>query len=197
MASDEEHSLVSRAQGGNQIAFQTLVEQHIDRLYGMLLRLAADPQDAEDLFQETVVRCYRQIGTFRREAAFGTWCTRIAINLAHDHFRRRKRLPELQNLREVETLWRDERYTVDPEKVALLTDDQATLNAALSRLPVTYRATLLLHDQDGYTMQEAAEMTGVKLPTAKARLRRARMALVTYLDRREVVPMTADAGGIA
>lgn len=166
MANDNDRDLVISAQEGNELAFQTLIEQHMDGLYGVLLSLLGDPQDAEDLVQETVVRCYRQLGTFRGEAAFGTWCTRIAINLARDLFRRRKRAPELHGLPEVENLWRDENYTVDPEKVAVLADEHATLSAALGRLPVDYRVTLLLHDRDGYTMQEVAEMTGVKLSTA-------------------------------
>jgi RNA polymerase sigma-70 factor (ECF subfamily) len=182
MPEDDHHNLVTAAQGGDQIAFQALVEPQMDRLYGLLLGMVGDPRDAEDLVQETVVRCYQHLHTFRAEAAFGTWCTRIAINLAHDLFRQRKRTPDIQGLRDVETLWRDESYTVDPEKVALLADEWSTLKLALQCLPAIYRVTLLLHDRDGYTMQEVAEMTNVKLPTAKARLRRGRMAMVTYLD---------------
>ena len=133
----------------------------------------------------------------RAKAAFGTWCTRIAINLAHDLFRRRKRTPELQGLREVETLWREESYTVDPERVALLTDEQSTLQRALDSLPATYRLTLLLHDRDGYTVREVASMKDVKPPTAKARLHRARMAVVTYLDRSQSMPRNVIRGDSA
>ncbi|GAC1443236.1 MAG: RNA polymerase sigma factor [Chloroflexota bacterium] len=178
-----DHDLITRAREGDHIAFQTLVEHEFDPLYSLLLGMVGDSQDAEDLVQETIVRCYQRLSTFRGEAAFGTWCTRIAINLAHDLFRRRKRSPGLQDLREVETLWRDASYTVDPEKVALLADERSMLQVALNSLPAIYRLTLLLHDRDGYTVQEIATMANVKVPTAKARLRRARMAMVTYLDR--------------
>jgi len=193
----KEDELVSRAREGDHLAFQTLVEQHLDRLYALLLGMLGNPQDAEDLVQETVERCYQRLRAFRGEAAFGTWCTRIAINLAHDLFRHRNRAPELQDLREVETLWRDESYSVDPEKVALLADEQSTLQRALDSLPAIYRLTLLLHDRDGYTVREVAAMTDVKLPTAKARLRRARMAMVTYLDRSQSMPRNVIRGDTA
>lgn len=187
----DEETLIARAVAGDHATFQSLVERHMDRLYGLLLGMVGDPHDAEDLLQETIARSYRHLGTFRREASFGTWCTRIAINLARDHFRRRARMPVMQSLRGVETIWRDDRYTVDPEKVALRADDRSSLSAALAYLPPAYRATLLLHDMEGYTMQEVAKMTGVKLPTAKARLRRARMAMVSYLDSSRSGPETA------
>lgn len=82
----------------------------------------------------------------------------------------------------VNQLWADERYSVDPERVALALENRQLIEHALQRLPASYRATLLLHEVDGLTLTEVASLMDAPLPTVKSRLQRARMALVTLLD---------------
>lgn len=147
--------------------------------------LARDPQQAEDLAQEVLVRALEKADSFRGDAALGTWLHRIAFNLAVDRSRRDRELsvePDvLAGL--VEARWRRDEYTVDAAEVVARAQTRAELQDALIRLPVAYRATVVLHDAEGLTVAEIAEITGAGLPAAKQRLRRGRMMLVTALAR--------------
>jgi len=98
-------------------------------------------------------------------------------NLAVDRARRAREIP----VEEVEEKWRDDAYTVDAETVALRTESREELQDALVRLPFIYRSAVLLHDVEGWTMDEVARELGIGLPAAKQRLRRGRMQLVTAL----------------
>jgi RNA polymerase sigma-70 factor, ECF subfamily len=82
---------------------------------------------------------------------------------------------------DVEERWRDDAYTVDTEAVVLRAREREELEDALVRLPFIYRAAVVLHDVEGWTVAELAERLGIGLPAAKQRLRRGRMALVTAL----------------
>jgi RNA polymerase sigma-70 factor (ECF subfamily) len=152
----------------------------IPGLWRFALALMRDEADAEDLVQETLARALERGSSFRGESGLATWLHRIAHNLAVDGFRRRGREVDVD---EVEDRWRDDDYTVDAEAVADRAHDRAELEDALVHLPFALRAAVLLHDVEGWTVKEIAEMSEIGVPAAKQRLRRGRMALVSELAR--------------
>jgi RNA polymerase sigma-70 factor (ECF subfamily) len=153
--------------------------------------LVRDPRRAEDLTQETLARALERAESFRGDASLATWLHRIAHNLAVDQARRNREVPVEDLADEVEARWRDDAYTVDAAEVAARAETRAELEDALIRLPVPYRAMVVLHDAEGMTVAEVADIAQISLPAAKQRLRRGRMMLVSSLargaERREVV----------
>jgi RNA polymerase sigma factor, sigma-70 family len=150
-----------------------------------LLRYArtvvADGSLAEDLVQETLLRALQRSGSFRGDASLATWLHRILHNLAVDRFRADREDPTEEIERAVEQRWRDEAYTVDAAAVVERAETREELEDALVRLPVIYRTAVVLHDAEGMTVAEIADVQGVGLPAAKQRLRRGRMMLVDAL----------------
>jgi RNA polymerase sigma-70 factor (ECF subfamily) len=148
-------------------------------LYRFAMSIARDPSRAEDLTHDTLVRAIERSHQFKGERSkLGPWLRRILHNLAVDTARRSSREVVVD---EIEDKWRDDDYTVDPEAVALRSHNRSEIEDALARLPFTYRTAVILHDVEGWTVRQIADLQGVGLPAAKQRLRRGRMALVTAM----------------
>ncbi len=147
-------------------------------LYRVALRLSGDPHLAADLVQDTLIRAMEKIQQYRGDHGLRPWLRRILHNLAIDRVRRSG---QEEVVEDVEARWAADDYTVDPAVVAERAATREELQDALVRLPFVYRAAVLLHDAEGLTMRDVAEMTGVSLPAAKQRLRRGRMMLVSAL----------------
>ena len=143
--------------------------------------IAADSQLAEDLVQETLLRALQRAESFRGDSSLATWLHRILHNLAVDRFRRDREDATQDVEREVEQRWRDDSYTVDAAIVVERAEAREELQDALVRLPVMYRTVVVLHDAEGMTVAEIADVQGVALSAAKQRLRRGRMMLVDAL----------------
>ena len=147
----------------------------------VLLRYARsitrDPHAAEDLVQEAIVRAYERRDQLVDVRDIDAWLRRVITNLAIDRSRRDREIL----VDEVEERWMSDDYTVDAEAVAVATEVREELEDALVRLPVIYRTAVVLHDVEGLTVREAAELADIDLPAAKQRLRRGRMMLVSAL----------------
>jgi RNA polymerase sigma-70 factor (ECF subfamily) len=144
--------------------------------------IVADGQVAEDLVQETLLRALERAESFRGEASH---------NLVVDVSRRDREDATEDVAREVEERWRSDSYTVDAATVVERAETRAELEDALVRLPVIYRTAVVLHDAEGMTVAEIADIQGVALTAAKQRLRRGRMMTVDALaqgrERREAL----------
>jgi RNA polymerase sigma-70 factor, ECF subfamily len=152
-------------------------------LFGYALSLTRDRGDAEDLVQDTVVRALERADTFRGDASARTWLHRIMHHRFVDLTRRRPLVsmdPEDIAVA-VDQRWREDSYTVDPQVVALRLEREDDLRDALVHLPVYYRSAVLLHDLEGFTASQVADIHDISLPAAKQRIRRGRMLLVDQL----------------
>ncbi len=133
------------------------------------------PDDADEATQEAFIRAWEKLGTFRAEAAFGTWLHRLAINA-------------LLGRRAVAGRERDRLYGGD-EALEMVSGRPAQpelamdFETAIGRLPEGARQVFVLHDVEGYKHHEIAKLLGVTDGTSKAQLHRARMILRQYLDR--------------
>ncbi len=145
-------------------------------LYRFALSIVRDPDRAADLVQDTYVRALEREGRFVEGRPVGPWLRTILHNLAVDRARRASR--ELV-VEDVEERWMDDEYTIDPAVIAEHLQTREDLEDALARLPFTHRTVVILHDVDGWTVREIADMQGVSLAAAKQRLRRGRMALTS------------------
>jgi RNA polymerase sigma-70 factor, ECF subfamily len=159
-------------------AFEALAREASPSLYRLALSLVHDAHAAEDLVQDTFLRAFERRGQFREEAAPTTWLRRILVNLAADRARRH---PREVLVEQVEEHWSDSAYTVSSELVIERAETRQELEDAIVRLPFMYRAVLLLHDVEEWTVAEIAKAMGLGLPAAKQRLRRGRMMLVSAL----------------
>jgi RNA polymerase sigma-70 factor (ECF subfamily) len=161
--------LVPRARAGDRGAFQRLYEDHVGRVYALCLRLTGDPEDAMERTQDTFVRAWRKLDTFRGEAAFSTWLHRLAVNVVLAEHRSSGRRERRTDLAAAEAGPR-----VQPAPRAGLAVD---LERAIAALPPGARAVFVLYDVEGYRHEEIAEMAGIAAGTSKAQLHRARRLL--------------------
>ena len=140
-----------------------------------LARRMLDPDEADDAVQDIFVRAWDKLGTFRGEAAFGTWLHRLAVNVI---------LGRRSTLR-----WRWRRRHEGEEAIALVParggrpEQGLDFSSAVGRLPEGSRQVFILHDVEGYRHEEIAGMLGINAGTSKSQLHHARMALRRHLDR--------------
>ena len=180
----DDRELVRRfLEGADERAFRALWRRHAPRMHGMLLRmLRGDGRAAEDALQEAWIRAADKLGAFRWESALSTWLTGIAVRCALESGRaagRRQRLEQQALARGMDHgsggAAPDLAATqLDPAGKLAMTVDLAS---ALARLPDEGRDVLLLHDVEGYTHGEIAQMLGIEEGTSKSRLWRARRAM--------------------
>ena len=188
-----DEDLIVQVQNGQRKAYDELVARYKGRLFSFILRMVKDPDLAEELTQETLIRVYIHAAKYREIAKFSTWVFTIATNLVRSHFRKRK-------VRRIMTGWwrrspsdpagapvpldppdpaaDPEVRTGDRERVSLI-------ERALADLPDGPRRALLLTRVEGMSLAQAAEALGVGVPTVKTWVRRGRLALAEILARAE------------
>lgn len=178
LASAEESTaeLVARASRGDVGAFEDLYRRNVGRVYGLCLRMTGQPASAEDLTQDTFVNAWRSLPGYEGRSSFSTWLHRIAVNVVLEHRRRTAR--RLRRVEPVDDLDRLGASTPAPDAGLDL-----DLRAALERLPPGARAVFILHEVEGFTHEEIAEMGGVTTGTTKTQLHRARRLLREALSR--------------
>lgn len=154
------------------------LEAQLPRLVRLATRLVRDPDVAEDLAQEALIAAWRNADRLRSPDALWSWLRRTLLNRVID--RSRAHRDEL-DIDDVEADWRDDHFTVQPERVLEIAELREDLEDALARLPAIYRIPVVLHDALGWTAAEIAASMGAGLPATKQRLRRGRMMLVSAL----------------
>ena len=169
---DLEDALIARATRGDQRAFERLYRTHMDRVYGLCMRMTRDPATAEDCTQQTFIKAWSALPRFERRSSFSTWLHRIAVNVVLGL--RRSRKTELPPAPEE-----------DPEDVAVTFDtplEVDDIEAAIGDLPPGARDVLILSGIYGYSHGEIAAMLDIAEGTSKTQLHRARLLLRTRLN---------------
>ena len=174
-ASAEEATLVAAAQAGDRTAFEQLVRVHADRLHAVVLRLAADADEAEEVTQEAFLRAWRAIGSFRAESQFFTWLYRIAMNEAKRRAARRPPTGQVIALADHPQQPADE--GPGPARRLEQVELHRALERAIRELPPDYREPLVLRDVQGLSTRQAAAAMGLPEGAFKSRLHRARLAV--------------------
>lgn len=183
-----ECQLVERAKSGDQSAFRAIMEQNNRRLYRVARTVMKDDAEAEDVVQETYLRAFSNLATFRGEASLTTWLTRIALNEALG--RKRKQRPTV-TLESVEAAEEASAQIIqfpamntepDPERTAAQHEIRRLLERAMDGLPEPFRLVFVLRDVEEMSIEEAASQLGIRPETVKTRLHRARRLLRQSLD---------------
>jgi len=174
-----DEDLIALVQQGQKRAYDELVRRFKGRLYSFILRMVADPVEAEELAQDTLIRAYIHADKYREIARFSTWLFTIATNLVRNRVRKRKRTPRMLNLDPAPLS--DDAIPLDPPDpsadptIQLEGRELGDLIAeATSMIPEKYRIPFLLREVEQLTYEEIQQVTGLKLGTVRSRINRAR-----------------------
>ncbi len=179
----DERLLIELARKGDPQAERALYDGHVDRVYRLAYRMTKDETLAQDYTQDTFIRAFDRLATFRQEAAFSTWLHAITTSVVLNGLRKVKRQYERETDLDI----------VREEATASAAPDlglKRTLHRAIDDLSDALRIVFVMHDLEGYKHHEIAEMLSVPVGTSKARLSRAREKLKQVLQTSADVPQT-------
>lgn len=165
--------------------FEDEIIPHLDAMYNFALRLTSDPNDAEDLVQDTIVKAFRFFSSYEKGTNAKAWLFRILKNSYINNYRKKSKQPNQVDYDEVssfyETIRADRTDTSDLEDRMFreLIDDD--ISNALEDLPEDFRTVVLLCDVEGFTYEEIANMLDVPIGTIRSRLHRGRNLLKAQL----------------
>ena len=172
-AMPEQAALIARARSGDTRAFEALYREHVDRVYGLCLRMTGNVSEAEDCAQEAFIQAWNKLAKFRGDSAFGTWMHRIAVNAVLGRIRKSKREQDrIQAVAETAS---------SPVSLGD-TGELRDLSEAIDRLPEGARHVFVLNAVYGYSHEESSNMLGIAVGTSKAQLYRARRLLAQQLE---------------
>ena len=186
-APPDEMELVASAQKGNLEAYDELVRRYQERIYATVYHMTANHEDANDLAQEAFIKAFHALRSFKGGSSFYTWVYRIAVNKTINFLKQRKNKSQM-SLNDM-----DLNAEHDPDLVALISDKtprreaglaelQEKLNAALQKLSEPHRLVVTLHDVQGLSHEEIAQIMECNIGTVRSRLFYARQQLQAYLS---------------
>ena len=183
----DEESLVRRAQRGDLEAYDELVRRHQERIYATIYHMTANHEDANDLAQESFIKAFQALKSFKGGSSFYTWLYRIAVNKTINFLKQRKNRIHM-SLNDL-----DFKAEHDPDLMALISDKtprrdasltelQEKLNEALLKLSEPHRLVVVLHDVQGQSHEEIAKVMDCNIGTVRSRLFYARQQLQALLS---------------
>jgi RNA polymerase sigma factor RpoE len=186
-AVSEDLDLVRRAKTGDTAAYDALIRKYQERIYATVYHMTANHEDANDLAQETFIKAYTALKSFKGDSSFYTWVYRIAVNKTINFLKQRKNKPHM-SLNDI-----DFNAENDPDMVALvsdrtprrdvgLTELQEKLNDAMLKLSAVHRLVVTLHDVQGLSHEEIGKIMDCNVGTVRSRLFYARQQLQAYLS---------------
>ncbi len=183
----DDAAVVTAFLGGEERAFQELVERYQTRLLNFVYRTIGDREKAEDLVQEVFIRVYRHLHRFDRSKKFSTWIYTIASNLAKNELRNRSRNP-LVLFQTIKKHWEADHRPLEWEDNTYRPDDlyrkrhlRELVEESVAQLPEHHREVFVLRELEGKSYEEIAEITSTNLGTVKSRLNRARTSFADII----------------
>ena len=173
-----DQALVERVQKGDKKAFDILVLKYQQRVMNILSRYVRDPSEVQDLAQETFIKAYRALATFRGDSAFYTWVYRIAINTAKNFIVAQGRRPPRDDIEASEA----EQYSgadglrehASPERILLKDEIAEMVFSTINELPEDLKMAITLREIEGLSYDEIAETMSCPIGTVRSRIFRAR-----------------------
>lgn len=179
----DDHALVALVRSGEREAFRHIMQRCNQRLFRVARAVIGEDSEAEDVLQESYMRAYNKLDTFRGDASLSTWLTTIVLNEARG--RLRKRHPTV-GLEQVDTMPADAHQVIpfpsrfgseEPAAFAARVEIRRMLEQAIDGLPPAFRVVYMLREVEECSVEETANQLGIRPETVKTRLHRARRAL--------------------
>ena len=183
----EDLKLVQLSQNGDAVAYDELIRRYQERIYATIYHMTSNHEDANDLAQETFIKGFQALRSFKGDSSFYTWIYRIAVNKTINFLKQRKNRTHM-SLNDL-----DFNAENDPDLVALvsdrtprrdigLTELQEKLNEAMLKLSPVHRLVVTLHDVQGLSHEEIGKIIDCNIGTVRSRLFYARQQLQAYLS---------------
>ncbi len=192
-----EDDLVARAVRKDEGAIRALVRQNNRRLFRLARGIMKDDSEAEDVVQESYVRAFTRLAEFRGESSLSTWLSRIVINEAYGRLRRQRPTVDWESVEATPAVeaqiipFPHASAQVDPERTMAQHEINQILERAIDALPEPFRVVLVARLVEELSVEETADLLGLRPETVKTRLHRARNLLRDDLER-QVGPMLTD-----
>lgn len=181
-----QQELILKLQQGDEQAFKLIVETWQNMVYNTALSIVQNPQDAEDITQESFVQVYQSVNNFRGEAKFSTWLYRIVVTKSLDHERKKKRKKRFAVL---QSLFgeKEEIYPPDFQHPGVMLEKKESakdLFNALKQIPDNQRVAFTLHKLEGLSYQEIAGIMNTSLYAIESLMQRAKNNLKKVLEKK-------------
>lgn len=177
----EEARIIKRAKNGSESDFETLILSCQGKAYSIAYRYLNNQEDAMDALQESFIKAYRSLATFKGNSSFQTWIYRIVVNTCYDMLRKKKSRIQAESLYKSDG---DEEYMIElpdqdkgPEELALDREESRDIFRVLEMLPLDQKEIILLRDVEGYSYEEIVVILSITMGTVKSRISRARLRL--------------------
>ena len=171
-----------RAQKGDAQAFEQLVTPHEQMLWRVCWHYTHHQEDAADCLQETMLKAWRAIKSYRSECSLSSWLYRIASTVCLDFLRKQKRLPQTESADELaEEGFAPVDESPTPDEAILKAESADSIRAAIDSLPGDMRTVIILYALQGLPYEEIADTMNTSVGTVKSRLNRARQKIAKFL----------------
>ena len=181
-SNDNDSVLIERVKNGDKGAFNFLVNKYYPRVYASLFSYTKSKEDSEDLAQQTFLKVWQQIESFRGDSAFFTWIYRIAINLAKNHFvssgyKKQKVNTSIENA-EIEISSYE-----NIEAVLMHDQSMKQIKEFINDMPESLKTAFTLRESEGKSYEEISLITETPIGTVRSRIFRARESIIDYMQK--------------
>ena len=179
---DIDSELIKKAKKGNNGAFNILMNKYYPRVYASIFSFIKSKEDSEDLSQQTFIKVWQQLDTFRGDSAFFTWVYRIAINLAKNFvtssgFKKQKINTSIEDA-EIDISSFD-----DIESAVIHNESLEEISYFIDSLPESLKTAFVLRESEGKSYEEIAAITETPIGTVRSRIFRARESIVDFIEK--------------
>ena len=181
-SNDNDSVLIERVKNGDKGAFNFLVNKYYPRVFASLFSYTKSKEDSEDLAQQTFLKVWQQIESFRGDSAFFTWIYRIAINLAKNHFvssgyKKQKVNTSIENA-EIEISSYE-----NIEAVLMHDQSMKQIKEFINNMPESLKTAFTLRESEGKSYEEISLITETPIGTVRSRIFRARESIIDYMQK--------------
>ena len=181
-SNDIDSVLIDKAKNGNEGAFKILVNKYYPRVYASLFSFTKSKEDSEDLTQQTFIKVWQQLDSFRGDSAFFTWVYRIAINLAKNFVVSSNYKKQKSNI-SMENINIDLGSFDNVEEVIIHDESLEKISNFVNTLPESLKTAFTLRESEGKSYEEISDITETPIGTVRSRIFRARELIIDYMKK--------------
>jgi RNA polymerase sigma-70 factor (ECF subfamily) len=175
--------IIKRVLSGQKQLFEVLMRRYNQRLYRVQRSYLSDEESIKDTLQTTYIKVFENLSSFRGDALFSTWITRIAINEALKYLNKKNRISKLHLIEEKRLMNEDKKQLFDtPEEEAIQNDYKKLLENLVEELPPKYRCVYIMREIENMDTKETSECLNITESNVKVRLHRAKQMISELLN---------------